>query len=182
MSWNFSITYSFIVFCVFGAVLSAGEGAVVVSPLLKPLPDGSQQRLCLSLESLPIWCCPSLIPSAHSALIFHPVKTLKSSSHAFVPLLSSVGGLLPGFLLWTPKLYKETPSPPPLHEEWHRKGNAGGHENSVSTPSSYLGQDQAGEPSFPSEPFSSLLSFHFSGVECLREENRFEHVSEVLGG
>lgn len=154
MSQNFPITYSFIVFSVLGAALSAGEGAVVVAPLLKPLPDGSQQRLCLSLESLPVWCCPSLTPSAHSALIFHPMKTLKSSSHTFVPSLSSVGGLLPGFLLWTPKLYKETPSPPPLHEEWHRKGNAGGHENSVSTPPSYLGQEQAGEPSFPSETFS----------------------------
>ena len=37
-------------------------------------------------------------------------------------------------------------------------------------------------PGSPSETFSFLLDFCFSGVEWLREENRFKHVSEVLGG
>lgn len=112
-------------------------------------------------ESLPIWCCPPPIPPAHSALIFHPVKTLKGSSHTFVPLLSIVGGLLPGFLLWTPSYTNRPHLLPHFMKNGTEKAVLGGHENSVSTPPSYLGPDQSGEPRFPIQNFLFSPRFLF---------------------
>lgn len=133
-------------------------------------------------ESLPIWCCPPPIPPAHSALIFHPVKTLKGSSRTFVPLLSIVGGLLPGFLLWTPSYTNRSHLLPHFMKNGTEKAVLGAMKTLSQRLLLTWAQINQVSPGSPSKTFSFLLDFCFSGVEWLREENRFKHVSEVLGG
>ena len=183
VSQNFPITSSFVVFCVLGAALSAGEGAVVIAPLLKPLPDGSHQRLCLSL-----WVPSYLVlPTPHSScpLSSHlpPCEDPEGFILHFCAFALYCRGPPSRLSSLDPKVIQTDPISSPTSWRMAQKRQCWG---AMKTLSQRLlltwAQINQVSPGSPSKTFSFLLDFCFSGVEWLREENRFKHVSEVLGG
>ena len=131
------------------------------------------------------------IPSKALLIPLSPFLSMLPTPHSSCPLSSHLPpcedpeGFIPHFCAFAlycrgppsrlssldPKLYKQIPSPPPLHEEWHRKGSAGGHENSVSTPPSYLGPDQSGKPRFPIQNFLFSPRFLFLWIRMVKRGN-----------